>query len=166
MGTMRQLTIPVFLQFASMLAVMPVPARATETCTLTVRVENVSAKGGIVRLGLYDAAGYPDNDSTPVAATDVPAQPGETVVVLHGIRPGTYAIETFQDINANGKMDTSWFGFPEEPYGFSRDASPFLSKPRFASVAFPIAVGGNEQMVRLQNSRSQIESTNEPANGF
>ena len=81
----------------------------------------------MLRLGLYDQAGYPDDNSTPVASADVPAQLGETVITLTNIPPGSYAIETFQDINANNKMDTTWFGFPLEPFGFSRDAqSAFL----------------------------------------
>ena len=109
----------------------------------------------MLRLGLYDAARYPDNDSVPVAAADVPARLGENVIVLKDIAPGTYAIETFQDINSNGKMDTSWFGFPLEPFGFSRDAHPHLSKPRFKAVAFHIAAGDNEQVLHLPRTRSR-----------
>ena len=66
---------------------------------------------------------------------------GENVITLHNIRPGTYAIEMFQDLNGNGKMDKSWFGFPLEPFGFSRDARPHLHKPHFADVSFTVAAG-------------------------
>jgi uncharacterized protein (DUF2141 family) len=159
------------LRFAMLGLLAPVCAHAGAvknpgSATLTVRVEGVSAKGGILRLGLYDAKGYPDNDSTPVAAADVPAGRGEAVIVLSGIRPGIYAIETFQDINANGKMDTSWLGLPEEPFGFSRDARPHFSKPRFQAVAFPVGAGENRQTVRLQDSISLIAFSGRPPNGF
>jgi uncharacterized protein (DUF2141 family) len=120
---------------------------------LTVRIEGISPRGGMLRLGLYDAGGYPDDNSTPVAAADVPATAGAVTVTLKGLKPGRYAIESFQDINGNGKMDTSWLGLPEEPYGFSRDAHPFLSKPGFNAVAFVIAAGENSQTLHLQNSR-------------
>ncbi|MDB5734939.1 MAG: hypothetical protein JWP16_1639 [Alphaproteobacteria bacterium] len=118
--------------------------------TLTIRVENVAAAGGVLRLGLYDAARYPDDNSRPVASADVPAIPGETVITLHGVPPGTYAIQTFQDINANDRMDSSWLGLPLEPFGFSQDATPFLSKPSFDDVKFTVVAGENSQTLHLQ----------------
>jgi uncharacterized protein (DUF2141 family) len=143
------------------LAVALLPAHAgepvhAEAGTLTVRVENLSPKGGVLRLGLYDAARYPDDNSTPVASADVPVKAGENVVVLKDIPPGAYAIETFQDVNANGRMDTTWLGFPLEPFGFSRDARPRFSKPGFDAVEFAVAAGENEQVLHLQTSISII----------
>jgi uncharacterized protein (DUF2141 family) len=91
-----------------------------------------------------------------VASADVKAEMGETVITLSNIPPGIYAIETFQDINSNHKMDTSWFGFPLEPFGFSRDARPHLSKPRFSAVKFDLVAGMNVQTLHLQNSISLI----------
>src|SRR5690349_7279404 len=79
--------------------------------TLVIHVQDVSPKGGTLRLGLYDEARYPDDDSTPVASADVKAQLGDNVITLTNVPPGTYAIETFQDINSNNKMDTTWLGF-------------------------------------------------------
>jgi uncharacterized protein (DUF2141 family) len=126
---------------------------------LTIRVENVLPAGGVLRLGLYDAALYPDDNSKPIASADVPAIGGETVVTLHGVAPGIYAIEAFQDVNANNKMDTTWMGLPLEPFGFSQDAKPFLSKPSFDDVKFTLAAGANSQVIHLQNS-----ITDSPAN--
>ncbi len=120
--------------------------------SLTIHVQNVLPAGGILRLGLYDAARYPDDDSKPVASADVPAVAGETVITLHNIPPGVYAIQTFQDVNANDKMDTSWIGLPLEPFGFSLDAKPFLSKPAFDEVKFTLLAGENSQILHLQNT--------------
>jgi uncharacterized protein (DUF2141 family) len=133
-------------------ALLAGPAWPVAAADLTIRVENVLRAGGIIRLGLYDAARYPDDDSKPIASADVPAVAGETVVTLHAIPPGTYAIQTFQDVNANDKMDTSWVGLPLEPFGFSQDAKPFLSKPSFDEVKFALAAGENSQVIHLQNS--------------
>lgn len=121
------------------------------SATLIIHVRGVES-GGLVRLGLYDEASYPDDESTPVASADVPAIAGETVIILRGVRPGTYAIETYQDINGNDKMDTSWLGLPLEPYGFSRDATPFLSKPSFSRVKFTLHAGEQSQTLHLQNT--------------
>ncbi len=140
------------------LPVQPVAAQtttqtATQTATLVVHVEKTVA-GGILRLGLYDAAGYPDDDAKPVASADVPAQAGRTSVTLTGLAPGTYAIQAYQDRNGNGKMDSSWLGLPLEPYGFSRDATPRLSKPGFDRVKFAVTAGANSQTFSLQNTGS------------
>jgi uncharacterized protein (DUF2141 family) len=131
----------------------PAPA---PTATLVIRVHDVSLRGGILRLGLYDEAGYPDDNAAPVASADVKAEMGETTITLTNVAPGTYAIETFQDVNSNNRMDTSWLGLPLEPFGFSRDAHPHLSKPRFADVRFTAAPGMNVQSLHLQNSISLI----------
>jgi len=135
------------------------PAVSAAAADLTIRVENVLPAGGVLRLGLYDAARYPDDNSKPIASADITAVPGETVVTLHAVPAGTYAIQTFQDVNANDKMDTSWLGLPLEPFGFSLDAKPFLSKPSFNEVKFTLADGENSQVIHLQNT-----TTNSPSN--
>lgn len=133
------------------------PARAQDhAATLVIHVLGLSPKGGILRLGVYDQARYPNDDSTPVASADVKAEEGGNVITLTNIPPGTYAIETFQDINGNNKMDFSWIGIPQEPFGFSRDARPGFSKPRFADVKFDLAPGMNVQTLHLQNFISLI----------
>lgn len=150
----------IFICVAAALQAEPArPATSTATADLTIRVENVLPTGGILRLGLYDAARYPDDNSKPIASADVPAIAGETVITLRAIPPGTYAIQTFQDVNANDKMDTSWLGLPLEPFGFSEDATPFLSKPSFDDVKFTLAAGENALVIHLQNS-----IRNSPAN--
>jgi uncharacterized protein (DUF2141 family) len=117
---------------------------------LTITIGNVLPDGGVIRLGVYDRARYPDDNSTPVAAANVPAVADQTTVTLHNLPPGTYAIETYQDVNSNNQMDTSWLGLPQEPFGFSRDAVPFLSKPSFDDVKFTLAPGPNTQILHLQ----------------
>src|SRR5665213_263874 len=131
-------------------------APAHTQAELTIRIENLSPAGGILRLGLYDQARYPDDNSRPVASADVPASGREMLITLHGIAAGSYAVETFQDLNANGKMDMTWLGLPEEPFGFSRDARPHLHKPPFGQVAFTLASGENMQVIHLQTSISLL----------
>jgi len=137
------------------------PARTDEpapVATLVVHVANVQA-GGLVRLGLYDQLGYRSEDAKPVASADVPAIEGETVITLRDVPPGIYAIETYQDVNSNDKMDLTWLGLPLEPFGFSRDAKPFLSKPSFDEVKFAVEDGEHSQVIHLQNT-----TTNSPSN--
>lgn len=167
MGRLSLFLLASFWLFMASMAVAAVwlvePARAeslaaTPAATqdghanLTIHIERVSPQGGVLRLGIYDAAHYPDNKSAPLAAVDVPADREAITVRLTDLPPGRYAIESFQDLNSNGRMDTSLLGLPLEPYGFSRDARPFLSKPGFGAVAFILAPGENSQTLHLQNS--------------
>jgi uncharacterized protein (DUF2141 family) len=49
-------------------------------------------------------------------------------------------------------MDKTLIGLPQEPYGFSRDAKPFLSRPGFDAVKITLAPGENSQTIHLQNT--------------
>jgi uncharacterized protein (DUF2141 family) len=162
-GGLGLLLLAFFWLFRASMAVAAVwlvePARAAaatghDPASLTITIEKVSPRGGILRLGLYTAAGYPDDNSEPIASADVPVSGAVMTITLKDIPPGRYAIESFQDVNANGKMDTSWIGLPLEPYGFSRDARATLSKPDFSSVSFMLAPGANSQTMHMQNSQA------------
>ena len=118
--------------------------------TLTITVQGVVPPGGMLRLGVYDRAGYDTDKETAFA--DVPARPGTTVVTLRDIPPGEYAVMTYQDVNSNDKTDSNFLGIPTEPYGFSRNARPVLSKPSFDDTKFTLVAGENTQTLRLQNT--------------
>jgi uncharacterized protein (DUF2141 family) len=123
---------------------------AAQAATLTVRVENIDAKGGILRLSLYDEAAWTKERASPVASADVPAVAPETVVTLTDIKPGVYGVKTYQDANSNGRFDRNFLGLPLERYGFSRDAKPFLSAPGFDQTKFTVTDGENEIIIHLQ----------------
>ena len=59
---------------------------------------------------------------------------------------GAGPVDTLLAMNALGP------GLPLEPYGFSRDAAPRLSKPGFDRVKFDLAAGQNSQTFSLQNT--------------
>ena len=124
----------------------------TAPASLQVRIENISAEGGMLRLGLYTEDAYYDDNAEPVAALDVPANAPVGEFAFAPVPPGIYAVQVLQDINGNGKMDFSWVGLPLEPYGFSRDARPYLGKPDFARVKITLAAGRNSATIRLQNT--------------
>ena len=123
----------------------------SDSATLTVTVTHVSPKGGVISLALFTAANY-DDDDHPTLSRDVPADPAGTTIVLDGLKPGVYAIKMMQDINRNGKFDTSWLGLPLEPYGFSNNAAPFLSAPSFDRTRFTVVPGANAITIRLSGT--------------
>jgi len=74
-------------------------AHADDTATLTIKIERVSKNRGNIRIALYDGANWGGTSGKPAAGAVVPAIPGETVVTLNNLKPGIYAIKTFQDEN-------------------------------------------------------------------
>ncbi|HUO02006.1 MAG TPA: DUF2141 domain-containing protein [Rhizomicrobium sp.] len=128
------------------------PARAeTPDASLTVRIENVSARGGMMRLGIYTKDAYDRNSTDAVVSLDVAATAPVQEVEFAPVPPGTYAVQVYQDINGNGHMDYNWAGLPTEPYGFSRDAHPLVAKPDFALAKVTLNAGRNILTIHLQN---------------
>jgi uncharacterized protein (DUF2141 family) len=56
---------------------------------------------------------------------------GKSQTISLDLPKGTYALAIFQDINNNNKLDKNVFGYPTEPFGFSRNFRPILGKPNF-----------------------------------
>lgn len=136
--------------FLSLLALALAPAAPAPAATLVIKVEKVSSRGGDLRVALYDSQDYGADGGDTVADAVVPARPGETIVTLYAIKPGTYAVKMFQDYNRNGKFDMSWIGWPLEKFGFSNDVHPTFSEPPFEATKFELRPGTNTITIRLQ----------------
>jgi uncharacterized protein (DUF2141 family) len=47
-----------------------------------------------------------------------------------------YALIVFQDLNLNRNLDVNFFGYPKEPFAFSRHFRPILRAPKFSEISF------------------------------
>ena len=124
----------------------PVAFADEPKAVLTVKVDHIARKGGNLRLAIYDAKSFADDDAPSVADKIVTATPSKQSVTFDGIPPGTYAIKMFQDVNRNEKFDTNWLGLPAERYGFSNNAKPDwvrLSAPGFDAAKIELKPGAN-----------------------
>ncbi|HTO40105.1 MAG TPA: DUF2141 domain-containing protein [Rhizomicrobium sp.] len=126
------------------------PAFAQDTASLTIKIERVSKNRGDIRIAMYDGSNWGGTEGKPAAGAVVSAIPGQTVVTLTGLKPGTYAIKTFQDENRNEKMDFDWFGIPTERFGFSNDAKPRFEQPSFDQAKFEVKPGANATTITLR----------------
>jgi uncharacterized protein (DUF2141 family) len=124
------------------------PAAHAATAILTVRLQHVSGKGGMVRVGLYDRATYALADDRPIMSRDVPAKPGETVVTFNGLTPGDYALKAMQDFYGDSQMHF-FMGVPTEPYGFSNDPVIVMSQPSFDATKIAVREGENVTTLTL-----------------
>lgn len=80
-----------------------------------------------------------------LVAKKVNVSGSEVTVVFENVKPGDYAITTFHDENNNNKLDTNFFGIPNESYGFSNDARGAFGPPSFEKAK--VKVDGNKKLV-------------------
>jgi uncharacterized protein (DUF2141 family) len=81
---------------------------SAHAATLTIRAEGVQPDQNMV----YATCPYKDRGQ---------ARSGTVELRIRNVKPGSYAIAVFHDINGNGRLDRSFIGLPSEPYGFSND---------------------------------------------
>jgi uncharacterized protein (DUF2141 family) len=120
-------------------------ALPASAATVEVRISNVGAQGK-VSVAVCDRERFLKQC---VFNASVPAQPGETVVSLKDIPPGTWAVLAYQDANENGKLDRNFLGIPSENYGFSRDAASRFGPPGFDEAAIELRDGTTIAPIRL-----------------
>lgn len=126
-----------FYRFTSFFIAMAMSAATGPDGSLTVRVKAARNSNGVVRVALWkQAAGFPLDPKRVVTGGTAELNNGVAVVTLQHIAPGTYAISSYHDENANGKLDTNVIGIPKEEYGFSNQARGRLGPPSFEQAKF------------------------------
>ncbi|EHH69547.1 DUF2141 domain-containing protein [Gluconobacter morbifer] len=105
-----------------------------QAAALDVTVTNIPDAAGSIRVAVCTKAEFLHPDCGYHAIT--PSKAGQVSVMFETIRPGIYAVQVFQDRNANQKLDQNFLGMPKEPLGFSRNPPMHFGPPRFADAAF------------------------------
>lgn len=72
----------------------------------------------------------------------VKAQAGTTRACVFLPKPGVYAFALYHDENANGKIDRSGLGLPQEGWGFSNNPATLFGLPSFSSVRLSVPKPG------------------------
>ncbi len=122
-------------------------AGATPTATLEVTVNNVRSAEGQVRVAVYVEDNWLGQE--PVARVWTPAQ-GESVTAKFELPLGEYGVAVLHDLNDNGDMDYRLGRLPKEPYGFSNNAKPRFSAPKFKDAAFLLGEDGLAIAIELR----------------
>ena len=129
---------------------MVIPAFGQGSASLTVHVVlNKPDAGGTLRIALCpDKAAYDSEQGCTVLAVEAI---GNVVSgTFPDVRPGTCAVKVFHDINSDGKLNTSWIGWPQEPYGFSNDAPVNMGPPPFKLAVISLKEGANTTRIALR----------------
>lgn len=78
------------------------------------------------------------------------ARPGEVLVTIPDVPPGTYAAQSFHDENDNEDLDRTLLGLPKEGIGFSNDAPFRFGPPSFGDAAFQLPPSGGRIRFNLR----------------
>ena len=130
-----------------------VHGQGPNTGTIKVRVEGVLPGQGQVRIALERSAEDFDKGSidSPKYLSRVVKAEGETVTASFSDIPyGTYAIKTFQDLDGDGKLKSGFMGAPDEPWGFSNDATGFMGPAEFGDAKFELKESEIEMIIHLK----------------
>jgi uncharacterized protein (DUF2141 family) len=104
------------------------------TGSITVTVGNVRSSRGVVVVDICPQDRFLEDGCAWHG--EAPAREGTTVVTVPNVPAGQYAVQAFQDENANGEVDRGMFGIPKEGVGFSRNARIGLGPPKWRDAFF------------------------------
>ena len=108
------------------------------TVRITVRLVGVQVqKGGVLHVGLHPAPGDGFPGPSPLVNRDVVPIAGPEVTF--DALPGEYAVAVHHDANANGRVDTNFFGVPKEGYAVTNDPRPRFRAPLFAEASVVVS---------------------------
>lgn len=111
-----------------------------DTYTITVNITGFKNDNGQVGLALYNNENqYTDNPWKDFQEQKSTGKNGTVTLTLKNIVKGKYAITFLDDENSNKKMDYSFWGLPQEGFGFSNNVKPgFLSAPKYEKCTFDL----------------------------
>ena len=119
-----------------------VAAEAQQGNTINVAVSGIKDSNGSIRCGLFNSASTFPKDGQEVQGVEAPIANGQATCTFNNVAPGAYAVAYFKAAPGQTKMKTGMFGMPQDPYGFSRNATIGMGPPSFNAAAYSYA-GGN-----------------------
>lgn len=109
----------------------------TPQSKITVIIDGLRNNEGIVKVGLFKSKeGFPDEPKKAFQVLKSKIHANKVKMIFTNIPPGNYAIGILHDENSNDKMDTNFFGIPQEGYGASNNAKGHFGSPSFDDAKF------------------------------
>jgi len=118
--------------------------------SLVIVVENIDIEyDETVRVGIYNTpSAFPEDDQQYQGKIQKASRTSLTFR-FDQLRPGPYAVASFQDENNDGVLNTNFFGAPTEEYGFSNNPSIYFSAPSFETCQVKV-IAGKETRITIE----------------
>ena len=105
---------------------------------LILKIKNFDNQSGLIHIAIYnEQEKFPKKEGKLLGFKEKTSKIIENNYEINNLKEGIYAVAIFHDENSNDKFD-SFFGIPNEKYGFSNNPSIFLSAPKFEQSSFDL----------------------------
>jgi uncharacterized protein (DUF2141 family) len=106
-------------------------------CQIKIKFENLVSREGNLIIALFSSEKEFLEAPFRNRVMELSSANSDTVC-FSDLPYGKYALAIIHDLDKNGELNTSIFGPPTEPYGFSNNALGFMSAPDFESASFEV----------------------------
>lgn len=105
---------------------------------LVVEIQNRKSSQSEILCGIYvSQEGFPTDPSKRLLGVTGTKEGTKTFCRFKTLSPKTYSVSVLEDLNGNKKMDSTFVGFPKEPWGVSQNAPMHVfGPPTFAEASF------------------------------
>lgn len=112
------------------------PSANAGSSSLTVAIDGLRNQNGQVCLSLFSQAeGFPGRSDRAITVECIQTNEASRGVTFRNLNLGSYAVALYHDANADGRLNTGFFGIPTEGFGFSRNPQISTGAPRFQDTA-------------------------------
>lgn len=125
-----------FLFFLAFLSILNF--KNVQSGDLILKIKNFDNQSGLIHIAIYnEQEKFPKKEGKLLGFKEKTSKIIENNYEINNLKEGIYAVAIFHDENSNDKFD-SFFGIPNEKYGFSNNPSIFLSAPKFEQSSFDL----------------------------
>ena len=125
-----------FLFFLAFLSILNF--KNVQSGDLILKIKNFDNQSGLIHIAIYnEQEKFPKKEGKLLGFKEKISKIIENNYEINNLKEGIYAVAIFHDENSNDKFD-SFFGIPNEKYGFSNNPSIFLSAPKFEQSSFDL----------------------------
>ena len=125
-----------FLFFLAFLSILNF--KNVQSGDLILKIKNFDNQSGLIHIAIYnEQEKFPKKEGKILGFKEKTSKIIENNYEINNLKEGIYAVAIFHDENSNNKFD-SFFGIPNEKYGFSNNPSIFLSAPKFEQSSFDL----------------------------
>ena len=99
---------------------------------LSITVRNIKGGTGSIEVGIFNNRDYFLEEGFEAYTLSLPLEKSsDTITFSIIVKKGEYAVSLFHDVNGDGVCNLNFIGYPLEPFGFSNNVRPLISKPSY-----------------------------------
>lgn len=112
-------------------------ATAANAADVTIEISNRQSPNSSIICGLFESKqGFPTDNKKAAILVNASFENDKTSCKFSDLKATRFAIAVMEDLNGNGRLDTTFVGFPKKPWGVSNNAPAHaFSPPTFDEAA-------------------------------